>query len=87
MPRLKDPQNRDRIIELRDIIRDIRSDEANVYAELRRICAMCQDYDGASTEWHEFYRNTQAKLVYAVTSHTPAEVIRDRASPPALRAG
>lgn len=41
---------------------------------------MCQDYDGASEEWHEFYRNTQAKLIYGVTSQTPAELIRDRAS-------
>ena len=39
--RLKQPENADRIAELREIIRDIRSDEANVYRELRRICAMC----------------------------------------------
>jgi len=31
----------DRIAELRRIIQDIRADEANVYAELRRILAMC----------------------------------------------
>lgn len=79
-PRLKQPENRDRIRELKEIIRDIRSDEANVYRELRSICAMCQDYDGSSSEWHEFYRNTQAKLIYAVTSNTPAEVLRSRAN-------
>jgi hypothetical protein len=78
--RLKKPENADRIAELREIIRDIRSDEANVYRELRRICALCQDYDGESEAWRDFYRNTQAKIVYAVTSHTPAELIRDRAS-------
>lgn len=78
-PRLKAPENRDRIAELKEIIRDIRSDEANVYRELRTICAMCQDYDGRSDEWHEFYRNTQAKLVHAVCSNTPAEVLRLRA--------
>jgi len=77
--RLKQPENADRIAELRDIIRDIRSDEANVYRELRRICAMCQDYDGESDGWREFYQHTQAKLLYAVTSHTPAEIISDRA--------
>lgn len=64
--RLKQPENSDRVAELREIIRDIRSDEANVYRELRRICAMCQDYDGSSQVWQEFYRNTQAKLLYAV---------------------
>lgn len=37
--RLKNPANADRIAELRDIIRDIRSDEANVYRELKRICS------------------------------------------------
>lgn len=78
-PRLKNPANRDRIAELKEIIRDIRSDEANVYRELRSICSMCQDYDGQSSKWQEFYRNTQAKLIYAVCSHTPSEVIRARA--------
>lgn len=78
-PRLKRPESRDRVKELREIIRDIRSDEANVYRELRSICAMCQDYDGQSEEWREFYKNTQAKLIYAVCSSTPAEVVKHRA--------
>ncbi|MGK6354176.1 RhuM family protein [Sphingomonas sp. DT-207] len=77
--RLKSPENRDRIAELRDIIRDIRSDEANVYRELRAICAMCQDYDGHSEAWQGFYKQTQAKLIYAVCSNTPAEVLSERA--------
>lgn len=77
--RLKQPENADRLAELREIIRDIRSDEANVYRELRRICSLCQDYDGASAAWRDFYMRTQAKLVYAVTSHTPAEIIQSRA--------
>jgi hypothetical protein len=78
-PRLKKPENTDRVAELREIIRDIRSDEANVYRELRRICAMCQDYDGTTPAAREFYQKTQAKLVYSVTSHTPAEIIATRA--------
>lgn len=86
-PRLKRAENADRIAELRDIVRDIRSDEANVYRELRRICAMCQDYDGTSEIWHNFYRNTQAKLLYAVTSHTPAELINSRANAEATNMG
>lgn len=79
-PRLKQPENADRIAELREIIRDIRSDEANVYRELRAICAMCQDYDGSTAAAREFYQRTQAKLVYAVTSHTPAEIVANRAN-------
>lgn len=78
-PRLKQPENADRVAELREIIRDIRSDEANVYRELRSICAMCQDYDGTTETAREFYQRTQAKLVYAVTSHTPAEIVATRA--------
>ncbi len=74
--RLKSSGNQDRIAELRDIIRDIRSDEASVYRELRQICTLCQDYDGQSDEWQTFYRNTQAKIVYAVCSKTPAEVLQ-----------
>jgi len=73
--RLKNPDNRDRIKELRDI----RSDEANVHRELRDICAMCADYEKGSRQWTEFYKNTQAKLIYAVVSMTPAEVVKSRA--------
>lgn len=78
-PRLKQPGNADRIAELREIIRDIRSDEANLYAELRRICALCQDYDGSTQAAREFFQRMQARLVYAVTSRTPAEVVASRA--------
>ena len=78
--RLKQPEARDRVAELREIIRDIRSDEANVYSELRRICSMCQDYDGSTQAARQFYQRTQAKLVYAVTAHTPAELLAMRAN-------
>ena len=77
--RLKDPENRDRIAELKEIIRDIRAAEANVYAELRRICAMCKDYNLQTSEAHEFYARMQAKLYWAVISQTPAEVLISRA--------
>lgn len=79
-PRLKQPENTDRVKELREIIRDIRSDEANIYRELQAICAMCQDYDGQSKTAREFYQRTQAKLIFAVTSHTPSELIIERAN-------
>lgn len=77
--RLKEPGSSDRFAELREIIRDIRSDEANVYRELRAICAMCQDYDSGSDTWRDFYQHTQAKFVWAVASHTPSEIIARRA--------
>lgn len=77
--RLKGGGEQDRVAELRDIIRDIRASEANVYAEIRRICSLCQDYDPKSDAWREFFRQTQAKLCYAVTNMTPAQVIIGRA--------
>jgi hypothetical protein len=77
--RLKDDGRADRIAELREIIRDIRADEANVYRELRAICALCQDYDPASTQAQTFFRQSQAKLIYAVVSHTPSEIVAKRA--------
>lgn len=78
--RLKDPAEFDRVRELREIIRDIRSSEANLYAELRRICAMCQDYDPKSDASRLFYQQTQAKLFWAVTGNTPSMILADRAN-------
>lgn len=78
-PRLKEPGNLDRVRELREIIRDIRASEANLYAELRRICSMCQDYDGSDDASRQFFQHTQAKLVNAVVSMTPSEIIHERA--------
>lgn len=85
--RLKQPENFDRITELRQIIRDIRSDEANIYRELRSICSMCQDYDGSQKQSVEFYQRMQAKLVYAVTSHTLFETVHARADSKAENMG
>jgi len=78
-PRLKQPENFNRIKELREIIRDIRADEANIYRELRSICAMCQDYDGSDQQSREFFQRIQAKLIYAVVSRTPSEIVYERA--------
>lgn len=77
--RLKESGAQDRIAELREIIRDIRADEANVYAELRRICALCRDYDPNSDAAREFYRRMQAKLYWAVTSRTSSMIMNERA--------
>lgn len=77
--RMKNAANADRIAELREIVRDIRSDEANVYRELKRICSLCQDYEPASDRATTFFQQTQAKLVYAVVSKTPSEVLVERA--------
>ena len=85
--RLKAPDEQDRVRELREIIRDIRASEANVYAELRRICAMCQDYEPNSPAALQFYQRTQAKLFYAVVNRTPSETLNERADADAPNMG
>lgn len=79
--------NFDRIRELREVIQDLRSDEANLYAELRNICAFCQDYNPASDDARKFFERLQAKIFYAVTSHTPSQIIATRANASATNMG
>lgn len=85
--RLKSGGECDRVAELREIVRDIRAAEANVYAELRRICALCQDYDPSSEAAREFYTHMQAKLYWATLSQTPSMVRLDRADAAAPNMG
>lgn len=78
--KLKEPGNADRIAELREIVRDIRASEANIYAELRRICSLCQDYDPSADAARSFYQRMQAKLFWAVVSKTPSMILASRAN-------
>lgn len=85
--RLKTPDAADRVVELREILKDIRSDEANVYREVRAICATCRDYDPKSKAWRDYYARMQAKIVYAVTSMTPSMIVVGRANAAELNMG
>lgn len=78
--RLKNPAENDRVAQLRETIREIRTSEANLYAELRNICKLCQDYDPKSQAARHFYSHMQAKLYFAVVSNTPSEIITARAN-------
>jgi len=69
----------DRLAELRRIIQDIRADEANMYAELRRILAMCKDYNRNSKECRDFFAAFQNRLLYAITGSTASELVINRA--------
>lgn len=66
----------DRLAKLRLLIQDLRNNEANIYAELRRILSMCQDYDARD---NLFFANFQNQLLYAITSYTAAELLVRRA--------
>jgi hypothetical protein len=78
--RLRDAADQDRIRELRDIIRDIRASEANVFREVRKVCSLCQDYDGRSQSARDFFAMMQNRLLWAVTSLTAPEIILGRAN-------
>jgi hypothetical protein len=77
--RLKERGGNDYFSELRERIRDIRASEANLYAELRSICALCSDYDSKSQAARNFYMAMQNKLLWATTSATGPEIIQERA--------
>ncbi|MCI5047233.1 MAG: virulence RhuM family protein [Aquisalinus sp.] len=79
--RLKNPENRDHFKELRELIRDIRASEANLYKEVRHICALCSDYhEMTERDKNIFFATIQNKLHYAVTGMTGAEIRVDRAN-------
>lgn len=79
--RLKAPSERDHFRELRELIREIRASEANVYHELRQIISICSDY--AALDEHRknaFFAAVQNKLLFAVAGMTAAEIRMSRAS-------
>ena len=76
--RLKDPSS-DYFDELLERIRDIRASEAQFYRKVRDILALSEDYDARSKAAQVFYATIQNKMLYAVTRHTAAELIVERA--------
>ena len=78
--RLKNPDGRaDYFDELLDRIRDIRASELRFYQKVRDLLALSSDYDASDKATQMFFAETQNKLLYAVTRHTAAELISQRA--------
>ena len=74
------PFGKDYFDELLERIRDIRASERRFYQKITDIYSQCSaDYDKDSPETHEFFATVQNKLHWAITGHTAAETIRDRA--------
>lgn len=84
--RLKQPDF-DYFDELLERIRDIRASEARFYRKVRDILALSEDCDGRSKSVSVFYATIQNKMLYAVTGHTAAELIVERADPKAPNMG
>ena len=82
--RLKEPENffgKDYFEEQLERIRDIRSSERRFYQKITDIYSQCSaDYDVDSPITKEFFTTVQNKLHYAITQHSAAEIIYERAN-------
>jgi hypothetical protein len=65
--------------ELLERIREIRMSERWLYLQITDIFALSSDYDKSSPITHEFFGFIQNKLHYAITGHTAAEIVNERA--------
>jgi hypothetical protein len=65
--------------ELLERIRDIRASEKRFYRKITDIYATAVDYDSRSEPAQTFFQTVQNKLHWAVTGHTAAELIAERA--------
>ena len=77
--RLKNPVGWDYFDELLARIREIRASEKRFYQKVRDLFALSSDYQANDQTAQLFFAEVQNKLLYAVTQHTAAEIIRDRA--------
>lgn len=66
--------------ELLERIRDIRASEKQFYRKITEIYGLSIDYDPNAEITHEFFATVQNKLHWAITGHTAAELIAERAS-------
>jgi len=67
--------------ELLERIREIRASERRFYQKVTDIYAQCSiDYDPKSEVTQTFYKTVQNKLHWAITGHTAAELIAERAN-------
>lgn len=79
--RLKNPDgSTDYFDEMLARIRDIRASEKRFYQKLRNLFALASDYDAKDETIHQFYAQTQNKILYAITGKTAAELITARAN-------
>lgn len=78
--RLKNPSGWDYFDELLARIREIRASEQRFYQKVRDLFALSSDYRVREHETNQFFAEVQNKLLYAVTSHTAAELVIERAN-------
>lgn len=79
--RLKDPQHWDYFDELLERIREIRASEKRFYQKVRDLFTLSSDYQSRTQETQLFFAEVQNKLLFAVSGHTAAELVLERAQP------
>lgn len=79
--RLKEPGGWDYFDELLERIREIRASEKRFYQKVRDLFTLSVDYDSGSDSAQTFFKTIQNKMLFAVTGHTAAELIMQRANP------
>ncbi len=80
--RLKEPAaGLDYFDDLLERIRAIRASEKRFYQKVRDLFATAVDYDKTAETARRFFQTIQNKMLWAVTGHTAAELILDRADP------
>jgi len=79
--RLKDSTRWDYFDEQLERIRDIRTSEKRFYQKIRDLFALSVDYADDPAATGLFFAEVQNKMFYAVTRHTAAELVVQRADP------
>ena len=80
--RLKEPAGGwDYFDELLERVREIRASEKRFYQKVRDLFCTAADYDSTDETARRFFQTIQNKMLWAVTGHTAAELILDRADP------
>jgi hypothetical protein len=82
--RLKQGENvfgKDYFRELLERVRSIRTSERRIYQQITDIFAECSiDYDPNSETTRDFFASVQNKFHYAISGHTAAEIIHEKAN-------
>lgn len=67
--------------ELLERVRSIRASERRIWQQITDVYAeCCTDYDRTSPETKEFYAMIQNRFHYAITGHTAAEIVYNKAN-------
>jgi len=76
----KEAFGKDYFDELLERIREIRASERRFYQKVADVYSTAIDYDKNASITRLFFKTVQNKLEYAITKHTAAELIRNRAN-------